>query len=839
MLKNYLLVAVRNFSRNKIFSGINVLGLSIGISASLVIFLIVHDAYSYDRFEKNPERLFRVVSDYSFSSEPGHTRGVQAPLADAIHQNLSGIDNLVCFRYFSPEKLSIENSASSSTNLPVKEKTSGKNTSANSSGKPTILKYQKHIIFADANYFDMLPYRWIAGNKKTALNQEGQVVLSESRAKIYFPNLSFADMLGRSIVYQDSIAARVSGIVADLDQQGKTDFNFLEFISLNTILKNSNLQKKMEWNDWGATTSDQQLYLQLGGNTTVSSVEKRLQAFFDKNQGDNAKKNNSTWTYRLQPLDDIHFNSHYGNFDSPIASKSMLLGLALAAAFLIGIACINFINLTTANAAQRAKEIGVRKTMGSSRGQLMLQFLGETFLITGMATILSAALTPTIGKLFSSFIPEGVSFSMTSPFVLTFLGILLVSVTLLAGFYPAWVLSSTNAVGVLKNQAYVGTNQTRRVWLRKGLTVSQFVIAQFFVIGAMMVSKQIHFMLSKDLGFSKQAILSINYPSSDHSTAHKKFVLHEMSQITGVQKAVQANDLPSSYGWWTWGIDYIDGKKPVQNAIVEMKSGTEGWLDLLKIRLTGGRDLHPADTINEILINETYLHMLGFKQPADILGKTLKMDDKVVPVVGVFHDFHAHPLNYKIAPMAFVRYAEQNRLMLVSLPADPSRWPNIIADMKKTFAAAYPGEEFHYDFLDDSIKNAYGSVQQTSTLLQWATSLTILISCLGLLGLVIYTTTHRRKEIGIRKVLGASVTQITTLLSKDFIKLVAFAFLIATPLAWWAIHTWLNDFVFRTSVSWWIFALSGIGMIFVALLTLSVQTMRTAMANPVKSLRSE
>jgi ABC-type antimicrobial peptide transport system permease subunit len=234
-------------------------------------------------------------------------------------------------------------------------------------------------------------------------------------------------------------------------------------------------------------------------------------------------------------------------------------------------------------------------------------------------------------------------------------------------------------------------------------------------------------------------------------------VLQEISQIAGVQKAVQANDLPSSYGWWTWGIDYKDGKKPVQSAVVEMKSGTVGWLDLLQIRLIGGRELLPADTIKEIMINETYLHMLGFKQPADIIGKSLKMDDKVVPVVGVFRDFHAHPLNFKIAPMAFVRDAEQNRLILTSLTTDPTRWPAIIAKMKKTFQSAYPGEEFNYEFLYQNITNAYGGVQKTSTLLHWATSLTILISCLGLLGLVIYTTTHRSKEISIRKVLGASV----------------------------------------------------------------------------------
>ncbi len=853
MFKNYLVVAFRNFSRNKIFSVINMLGLSIGISASLVIFLIVHYAYSFDRFEKNSDRIFRIVSDFAFSGEPGHNRGIPAPLADAVRKDLSGIDNLVSFRYYNPEKIVLPNDTSAKTNSA--DLSSAKNSSANSSStdlssaktssantasaKPTTFKYQKHIIFADANYFDLLPYRWIAGNKQSSLNQEGQVVISEKRAKQYFPNRPFAEMIGQRIVYDDSISARVSGIVADLDQQGHTDFDFLEFISMNTILKNTNLQKTMDWSVWGSTTSDQQLYVQLGTNTTISAVEKKLKNIFDRNQGEDAKKNNYTWAYRLQPLSDIHFNNDYGTFDTPVANKSMLMGLILAAGFLIGIACINFINLTTANAAQRAKEIGVRKTMGSSRGQLIFQFLGETFLITAVTTLLSAMLTPSIGKLFSSFIPEGVSFSMTSPFVLAFLGILLLSVTLLAGFYPAWVLSSSNTIDSLKNRAYSGTNQTRRAWLRKGLTVSQFVIAQFFVIGAMMVGKQIHFMLSKDLGFSKQAILSINYPYSDHSVDHKKYVLHELSQIPGIQRTVQTNDLPSSQGWWTSTMDFSEGKKPLQNIVVELKSGSTGYLDLLRIPLLSGRDLLPADTMSEMLINETCLHVLGFEHPADALGKTLKVDEKHVPIVGVFRDFHAHPLNYKIAPMAIIRYAAQNRMMLASLPADPTRWPGIIAEIKKTFMSAYPGEEFNHVFLDESITNAYGEVQNESKLLQWATGLTIFISCLGLLGLVIYTTTHRRKEIGIRKVLGASVTQIMALLSGDFVKLVAIAFLIATPLAWWAIHSWLDDYVFRTQVSWWIFATSGFGMIVIALITLSVQAIRTAMANPVNSLRSE
>jgi putative ABC transport system permease protein len=817
MFKNYLVVALRNLGRNRIFSLINVLGLSIGISASLVIFLIVQYQYSFDRFEIKSDQMFRVVSDYVFQGEPGHTRGVPGPLAEAIHKDVSGIDNIVVFRYYNPQKLEVKHEAAV---------------------KPEVFKGQKHIIFADAHYFDFLPYRWIAGNKQSAVGQAGRVVLSASRAKTYFPKLSFADILGKQIVYDDSLTAQVSGIVADLDDQGKTDFNFTEFISLPTILQNSSFRKHMYWDDWGSTTSDHQVWLQLSPGTTRASVEKRLKKIFDQFRGKDAKENNYTWTYALQPLRDLHFNEYYGNFDSPVAHKSTLMGLILVAGFLVLIACINFINLTTANAAQRAKEIGVRKTLGSSRGQLMFQFLGETFLVTLSATVLSVVLTPLILHLFSTFIPKDIQFSPGSFFLIVFLVSLLVSVTLLAGFYPAWMLSSANTLEVLKNRAHAGTNTTRRAWLRKSLTVSQFVIAQFFVIGALMVGKQIRFMLNTDLGFSKQAIVSIDIPSSDTSLTHKKYLLGQLQNLTGVQGMTMANDKPSSNGWWTTRMEYSAGKNPVQTN-VEIKAVDNHFLKLLQIPLLAGRDMTAGDTAREIIINETYLHELGFKQPIEAVGKTLKWDDKLVSIAGVFRDFHAHTLNFKINPMALMRDASQSRVMMAALPADRSHWPAVIAAMKKTCLTAWPGEEFKYEFLDESINNAYEDVQHTSQLITWATGLTIFICCLGLLGLVIYTTTHRAKEIGIRKVLGASVTQIMGLLSGDFVKLVALAFVIATPLAWWAVHAWLNDFVFRTSTSWWIFGVSGIGMIFLALLTLSVQTVRTAMSNPVNSLRSE
>jgi ABC-type antimicrobial peptide transport system permease subunit len=831
MLRNYLVVALRNFSRNKIFSVINILGLSIGISASLVIFLIVQYDNSFDRIERNAQRIFRVVSDYAFQGEPGHTRGVPAPLADAVSRKVSGVDNLVHFRYYNPEKLSVQTALHA---------------------KPKVFKSPEHIIFADEHYFQMLPYHWLAGSVRSASSDAGQVVLSASRAKLYFPSKSFADMIGEKILYDDSIIARVSGIVEDLDKQGRTTFNFLEFISLPTILKNTGLRKRFEWDEWGSTTSDQQLYLVLSEGTAVTAVEKKLKAIFEENQGADAKKNNFIWTYSLQPLDDIHFNSHYGNFDIELASRSVMLGLTLVAAFLILIASINFINLSTAQASQRAKEIGMRKTMGSSQSQLIFQFLGETFLVTLIASILSIVLAPLLLKTFSDYIPTGLSFSLANPLVIVFLCTLVISVTLLAGLYPAWILSSMNVLEVLKTRGQTGKYKTRNVRLRQGLTVSQFVIAQFFVIGAVLVSKQIHFMLSKDLGFKRDEVLSFKFPQYDTSNTRRTVLMNELKEVPGIALVTIGNDLPSSNGWWTTTMDYDAAKKPIQTN-VELKSGDSNYLKLFHIPLLAGRNLRPGDTTSEVLINETYLHLLGFTQPGEAIGKMVKWNNRYTPIVGIFKDFHAHPLNYKIAPMAFCHEATRNHVMILTLQtesnanrvagtgSDLSRanWPLAITKMKKLFQSAYPGEEFSYSFLDDDISKAYGSEQKISKLLKWSTGLTIFISCLGLLGLVIYTTTQRTKEIGIRKVLGASVTQIMKILSGDFIKLVIIAFLIAIPIAWWAIHAWLDGFVFRTEVSWWIFPLSGLVMIGIALITLSVQTIKTATANPARSLNTE
>jgi putative ABC transport system permease protein len=835
MFKNYLTVALRNFRRNKIFTTINILGLSIGLSAALVIFLIVQFDYSFDKFEKNGSRIYRVVSGYAFQGgSPGYTRGVPAPLAEAVKKDLSGLNQIVSFRYFNDNKLEVP---------------------ALHAAKPLNFKARDQIIFADESYFKMLPYKWLAGTQSTALQGPGKVVINETRAKLYFPSLSFPEMIGRKIVYDDSIITVVSGVVADFKQQGNTDFKFEEFISLPTILNNAGLRSHFYWDQWGSTTSDQQLYLELSNGAKQETVEAGLKKIFDKNQGDDAKKNNYTWTYLLQPLNDIHFNNHYGGFNIALADKSTLESLILIAVFLLVLGCINFINLSTAQASQRAKEIGVRKTMGSSKYQLIWQFLSETFLITLFALLLSLALTPVLLKVFADFIPEGLHFTLKDPLLILFLVLLVITVSLLSGFYPAVVLSSSKPMQVLKNQAYQGSGRTRGAWIRQTLTVAQFIIAQVFIMGTFLVGKQIRFMLDKDLGFRKEAIVFFDTPYADTSMSKRHFLLNELREIPGINLSSLGNQIPSSFGWWTTTIEYTEGRKDLKT-VVELKAGDPNYLKLFNIPLLAGRYLQPSDTTREILVNETYMHFLGFENPRDLVGKMVKLDDKNVPVVGVMKDFHAHPLSYKIAPMAFCQQMDNCREIMVALKPEfnngsssasevskadgkENNWKEVLAKIKNAYDKTYPQESFDYTFFDDSIAKAYTGQQNISGLLKWATALTVFISCLGLLGLVIYTTNHRVKEIGVRKVLGASVSQIISILSKDFLKMVVIAFFVATPLAWWALGNWLDSFAYRTTMSWWVFVVSGQGMIVIALITLSAQTIKAAMANPVTSLRSE
>ncbi len=543
-------------------------------------------------------------------------------------------------------------------------------------------------------------------------------------------------------------------------------------------------------------------------------------------------------SFHLQPLNDVHFNIQYASVGGRTAHLPTLYGLLAIAAFLLLLGCINFINLTTANATHRAKEIGIRKTMGSSKKQLVFQFLGETFFITFIATILSVCLTPFLFNVFKDFIPPGLNLSiLQQPSIFLFLLLLTLFVSFISGLYPALILSGYKPVLVLKNQSFANSSETRHAWIRKALTVSQFVIAQFFIIATIMVSKQINYSLNSDLGFNKDGIITFDTPH-DTVTAHTQQLLNNINAIPEVQVASSGFLSPADVGVAYTNVSYPP-KKDVQTQI-QFRWGNPAYIDVYKLKLLAGRNVAPSDTFREFLINDAYAKLLGFQKPNDALGKYLSFNGKLMPVVGVMQNFHDQSTHAPIFPLVF---ADGNgstfHVRLKPNTAGGFAWHNAISKIQKAYNQLYPEEDFNYKFYDDTIAKMYEQEQQTASLLSWATGLAIFISCLGLLGLVMYTINTRTKEIGIRKILGASVTNIVSVLSTDFIKLVCFAFLIAAPLAWWAIYKWLQNYAYKTAMSWWVFILAGSGMLLIALITLSIQTIKAAIANPVKSLRTE
>jgi len=790
---------------------INILGLAIGISASLVICLIVRYEFSYEAFHQDRERIYRVVTNMHFPDQDFKNSGVPGPLPAAMRSEVTGIESSTLFVLANETKVKV----------PAKHENNG------------LFRKQKLIAFADDQYFNFIKYQWIAGVAATALNEPNKVVLTESRAKEYFGFNDLSQAIGQNIIYDDTITVAVSGIVKDLDQV--TDLVSKEFVSLPTYI--NQLKETNGWDEWGSVTSSTQFLIKLKKGVNRAAIDNQLIALRKKHEAEAYLKTD----HFLQPLSDIHFNSDFDAFDQRLGHKPTLYGLLAVAAFLLVLGCINFINLTTAQGSQRAKEIGVRKTMGSTKTNLVTQFLTETFLLTTAATLLSLVLVPFILKIFRGFIPPGLSLDMLSePVIIGFMILLVIVVSLISGFYPALVLSKFKPVTVLKNVAYANTSQSRRVWIRKTLTVSQFMIAQFFIIATLVVGQQIRYSLNKDMGFRKDAIVHFNAPYNYFAPDNKQFILlQKIKTIPGIDKISLAEAPPAYAGMNSTTMKFKRNGKELETT-VEVKHADTNYFSLYNMKLAAGRNLVASDTTKEYVINESYSRFLGYTDPTKIIGESLERNGRLIPIVGVIKDFNSKSLHKPIGSLAFTAAQKNDHFFHVLLRGNNAEeWKTTMNMIEKEWKQIYPEEEFNYNYFDETIAFFYKKEKDVSRLLNWSAGLAVFISCLGLLGLVIYTTTQRVKEIGVRKVLGASVSQIVGLLSKDFLMLVVLAFLIAAPLAWWAMNKWLQDFAFRTNISWWVFAVCGISMMIIAWLTLSIQTFRSATVNPVKSLRTE
>lgn len=808
MFRNYFKLAWRNLWKHKVLSFINMGSLVIGISAALVIYMIVLYDSSFDKFEKDGDRIYRVVSDLNFSGTPFKTSGTPVPLS-RVAGEVPGVELSSFFSIYNGDL---------EVTIP-------------GAGAGKVFKKQEGAIFADSSYFRLISYKWLAGSDKQ-LNEPGQLVLAESAARKYFPGLPAAGIIGKEVVYNDSIITRVVGVVADIEEN--TDFTFTAFISYKTGIT-MRLWDDYMLNKWGNTNSISQLFLKLHHGVSPQKVAAGLMALHAKNDPPEPGSNSST-TYVVQPLSDLHFSPYYDNFDQRKASQSTLLGLQITAVFLLLLGIINFVNLQTAQAGNRAREIGVRKVMGSSKAGLIRQFLGESLLLTVLATICSIALAPVVLKLFGSFIPEGVTFGMVlTPKVVMFLLSLILVVSLLAGFYPALVLSRFEPVTVLKGRLTGGSG---RSWFRQALTVSQFTVALVFIMATIIVARQTRYGLSKELGYRKDAIIhgNANYMISRETRAA---FAERLRQVPGIAMVGRSNQPPGSPGTNSSNVSYLIGKEK-QDVNVQFKFADTNYLNVYRLQLLAGRNLLQSDTVREFIINETMAHMAGYKYPQQAIGQVLTWNDKPMPIVGVVKDFHQKSLKEEIRPVIIASNVRQYYGYDILLqPGTEGNWQAAIGSMEKLAREMFVDYEFSYKFFDEEIAAFYKYEKSLSSLLAWAMGLMILISCLGLLGLSIHTTSQRTKEIGIRKILGASVAGIVALFTKDVLRLVLIAVLLATPVAWYAMYKWLEGYAYNIGIQWWVFVAAGAGAILIGLLTVSFHSLKAALMNPVRSLRAE
>lgn len=810
MIRNYFTVAYRSLLRNKFHAAINITGLAIGISACLIIYLIVSFELSFNKQTKDYEQIYRIHSKFS-GTFSGLNRGAPTAVAPHVRDNFSGVEKVTLFFIFGSEVKIVSGS---------EERDLGK---------------QSEVAIVGPEYFKVFDmYDWVAGSPEV-LTQPHQTVLTVSQAKKYFGEQKFESLLGKEVIYRDSLITQVAGIVRDVPFH--TDLSFTDFISISTT-QTSWLKKNYNLEDWTSTNSGTQIFIKASEGTTHETLAAQLP------QLTKIYKDKSSWdavnTFNLQPLSDLHFNSETGIFDFSRGAAHLptLITLIFVAILLLVIAAINFINLETAQAVRRAKEVGVRKVLGSTQGRLIIQFLCEGLLLTLVAIALAIPLAELGLVSFDEFVPKGVELNLFE--ILPFLAFTLFFIGLLASAYPAFVMSSFLPALALKNQAHANSNQSRTAFLRKVLIVFQFSFAQVLIIGTLVVGWQIRYMLNKDLGFKKDAVIYFDTPWWEDKSKKDVFT-NELASIPEIAELSMSDSPPSANGWSSSTVKYNDGKEELSvNAF--RKFGDVNYLNFYEIHLMAGRNLHVSDTVREFIINEAMAKSLGFKTPEEALGKEIEYSETKMPIVGVVKDFHMKSLHAAIDPVMIANEMESFTCFNIRLNNQHQTGNDLKAGLDKIEAAwkkVYPETPFKHEFLDETIKNFYHTEQRTAKLTNTAMALAIFISCLGLFGLASFTATQRTKEIGIRKVMGATINQIVMLLSRDFIMLVVLAFVIALPISLLAANEWLNGFPYRADLNAWMFVLTALAAIVIAIVTVSFQTVRAAAANPVESLRNE
>lgn len=802
MFRNYLKTALRNLLREKSNTAINLAGLTLGITCSLILFLMVKHLSSFDNFHTKRDRIYRIVTESQGNQGSQYTSGVPSVFPEAFRTDFPEAEQVVFTSY----------------------RDNGLVLIPKSQGEPLKFQEEGGIVFTEPGFFKVFDRTIITGDVLNGLDEPNEAIISKGWALRYFGK---EDVIGAIVKFEDH-EYKITAIMEDAPSN--TDMPFELMLSYSTI------KKVNEEKGWRSTWSNEQCYFLLREEERITSIESRLPAFAKKYLGDNDVDQSRFMT---QSLKDMHYDERFDTYTYSTISRGMITAFAVIALILVVTACINFINLATAEAIKRSKEVGVRKSLGSSRGQLVRQFLGETTLVTLIAMTLALGCAQLTLAFLNPFLELNLTLDLANNTHLWgYIMVVTLLVSLLSGLYPSFVISGFKPVQALKNQ--INNRNSSGYALRKALVVAQFCISQLFIIGTIVIMDQMSFFQQKDLGFAKEAIIIVSIPEQElpayesKGTSKMRTLRDQMALIPGVESVSLASTPPSS-GIVSGTNFKIAGTDKDYSTQIKQVDGN--YLDLYKLELVAGQNLEDTDTARGFVVNEKLVHTAGFQHPNDIVGKAIRLWGKDLPVVGVVKDFHTVSLHDPIEATVLM-----NRIRgygTLSLKIDLRNTQAVIGQLKTKWEAAYPEALFDYHFLDENIREFYENEQRMSVLLTIFSSMAIFIGCLGLFGLATFMANQKNKEIGVRKVMGASVESIVLMFSREYLKLIAIGFLLAAPLAWFMMSRFLDEFAYKIELGPGIFFLGLAITLTIAAVTVGYRSIKAAVVNPVKSLRYE
>jgi putative ABC transport system permease protein len=791
MLQNYFKIALRSLWRHKGFSILNITGLAVGMAAFFLIYQYVRFERSYDDAITKRDRIYRLVTDLKSTAETLHWSSTSMPMAINLKADYPEIEEIV---RLNPSTMLLK--------------------------RGDIKFEEKATVFADSALFSIFGFPLLQGDPVTALKEPFSVVLSESTAKKYFGD---ANPIGQTMLFSDSgFNAKVTGVMKNLPENSTIRADL--FVSMSTR-KRFRDSLDYRWGNFNIIS-----YLLLKPGTDPAGLQAKFKSFIQKHEGDRLKAQGEDHVLSLEKLKDTYWSTRGGFVNG---STRNVYVFSIIGLFILLIACINFVNLTTARSAERAKEVGIRKVIGAGRLQLTRQFLGESILISLIAfvfaTFLCAWLLPLFNQLADKTISTGIF--THAGYILTLLAIAVI-IGLLAGIYPALVLSAFQPIASLKGRF---SSSRRGLFLRRSLVVFQFTISITLIIGTVVVYSQLNYMRNQDLGFNKDQILVID----THKDAHRTSFRQEIATLPGVQSTAFSGSVPGDGTWSAYS--KVENKRgEMQPADLDLTYVDFGYLEQYKMKLLAGRffDKNIAtDTMQAMILNEKAIALFGYSTPQQAIGKRFEQWGKKGVIIGVIKNYNFVGLQQEIKPLSIcLEFSDCNFL---SAKVGTHDLAATIAALKTKWDALVANRTFTYFFLDEQFDKQYRGEERFGSLFINFAVLAIFISCLGLLGLASYSTVQRAKEVGVRRVLGASVTGIVRLLSIDFLQLVLVAFVLAVPVAWFLMHKWLQDFAYQTTLGWWIFLGSGAMAVLIAFSTISYQAIRAAISSPLKNLRSE